>query len=142
MIGPTEKHLNHRHLVMGDNNSETPPAYQNESDFLGIGRRGAGFPRGRYFFIRESGTDLYLLNDHAAHTEGTLLHLWSLQPVKDVRRRNQVYGRVLYVDVGKLNDAIPAVLYRRDWSPLSRNERTCSRYSWYVFFFFTNDYIS
>ena len=126
---------------MGDNNSETPPAYQNESDFLGIGRRGAGFPRGRYFFIRESGTDLYLLNDHAAHTEGTLLHLWSLQPVKDVRRRNQVYGRVLYVDVGKLNDAIPAVLYRRDWSPLSRNERTCRRYSWYVFFF-TNDYIS
>ena len=59
-----------------------------ENDTLGEG--GDGFPRGCYFFIRESGKDLYLLNDWANHTEGTLLHLWPLQSVGDVRRRNQV----------------------------------------------------
>ena len=59
-----------------------------ENDPLGEG--GDGFPRGCYFFIRESGTNLYLLNDYVGHTEGTLLHLWPLQPVNDVRRRNQV----------------------------------------------------
>ena len=78
---------------MVDIKSETPPAYPkpiDESGPLEIARRGDGFPRGRYFFIRESGTDLYLLNDHVTHTEGTLLHLWPLQPIKDVRRRNQV----------------------------------------------------
>ena len=88
--------LHHLHLVMVDINCEIPHAYLEQADKcgdivpLGI-RRGDGFPRGCYFFIGESGTNLRLLNDHVAHTEGTLLHLWPLQPVKDVRRRNQVY---------------------------------------------------
>ena len=45
---------------------------------------------------------------------------------------------ILYVDVGDWRTS--AVLYWREWSPLSRNERTCSRRSRYVFF--TYDYPS
>ena len=86
--------------------SETPPAYREAAD------RGYGFPRGCYFFIKEQGTANCLLNDYVSHTEGTLLHLWPLQHVKDVRRRNQVrIVCVLYVDIDKLIDIIPAVLY-------------------------------
>ena len=76
--------------------SETPPAYLNTAEQNGdirpleVGHRGDGFPRNRNFFIRKKGTELYLLNDWLSHTEGALLHLWPLQAVHDIGRKNQV----------------------------------------------------
>ena len=83
-------------MVLDTSGIETLPAYLSTAEQNGdvgpleVGRKGDGFPRNRNFFIRKKGTELYLLNDWFSHTEGALLHLWPLQAVDDIGRKNQV----------------------------------------------------
>ena len=99
----------HVTMVLGTSGIETPPAYPSTAGQngdvgpLGVGRRGGGFPRNHNFFIRKKGTEHYLLSEHFSYSDGALLHLWPLQAVNDIGRKNQVCIDAFcsaYVDVG------------------------------------------
>lgn len=86
---------------------DTPPAYNVDRDVppsledkkpggsgvgdavsvdLHTGQRGAGFPRGTYFFIQEKGTNKYLSTYWWSKTEGVQIQLWPRQSGKNEKR--------------------------------------------------------